>query len=227
MHRWVEFVAQSCVSMYYNLWNIRKATSHYFSGCSLDQGTFRKQNGGQALNVPQAIVHWKPVLRHEFWQPLVDNYICQIHVPRRCAQTPYMRNHPKHTNKDRDATEQWAIKLIVYSNKDFDFAQVLDHCVPYIKVRQAFLYHHEGCSYVCGTESTIKKHKHPSNKAEYCRHHIVHQIFGQRDPKFTLIRGGVLPAVWVAPCQKHQHSLGRVRLPPPRHTTHSTPWTQT
>jgi hypothetical protein len=105
-----------------------------------------------------------------------------------------MRNHPKHTNKDRDATEQWAIKLIVYSNKDFDFAQVLDHCVPYIKVRQAFLYHHEGCSYVCGTESTIKKHKHPSNKAEYCRHHIVHQIFGQRDPKFTLIRGGVLPA---------------------------------
>jgi hypothetical protein len=28
--------------MYYNLWNIRKATSHYFSDCSSDQGTFKK-----------------------------------------------------------------------------------------------------------------------------------------------------------------------------------------
>jgi hypothetical protein len=35
-----EFVTQSCVSMYYNLWNIRKARSHYFSHCSSNQGTF-------------------------------------------------------------------------------------------------------------------------------------------------------------------------------------------
>ena len=40
----------------------------------------------------------------------------------------------------------------------------------------------------------MKKHKHLSNKVEYCKHHIAHQVFGQRDPKFTLIRGGVLPA---------------------------------
>ena len=37
-----EFVTQSCVLMYYNLWNIRKATSHYFSDCSSDQGTYKK-----------------------------------------------------------------------------------------------------------------------------------------------------------------------------------------
>ena len=28
--------------MYYNLWNIGKATSHYFSDCPSDQGTFKK-----------------------------------------------------------------------------------------------------------------------------------------------------------------------------------------
>jgi len=42
-HQWVsEFVTQYWFSMYYNLWNIRKLTSHYFSDCSLDQGTFKK-----------------------------------------------------------------------------------------------------------------------------------------------------------------------------------------
>jgi hypothetical protein len=35
-------VPQSCISMYCNLWNIRKVTSHYFSDCSSDQGTFKK-----------------------------------------------------------------------------------------------------------------------------------------------------------------------------------------
>jgi hypothetical protein len=35
----------SCFSMHYNLWNIRKATSHYFSDSSSDQGTFKKANG--------------------------------------------------------------------------------------------------------------------------------------------------------------------------------------
>jgi hypothetical protein len=31
-----------CVSMYCNLWNIRKVTSHYFSDCFFDQRIFRK-----------------------------------------------------------------------------------------------------------------------------------------------------------------------------------------
>jgi hypothetical protein len=37
--RVVEFVAQSCVSIYYNLWNIRNVTSHYSSECSSYLGT--------------------------------------------------------------------------------------------------------------------------------------------------------------------------------------------
>ena len=42
VHYWLsEFVTQSCVSMYCNLWNICKVTSHYFSVCSSDQGTFK------------------------------------------------------------------------------------------------------------------------------------------------------------------------------------------
>ncbi len=86
------------------------------------------------------------------------------------------------------------MNLVMYSNDDFNFAQVLDHCIPYIQVQQALLCHYEGYFYVCGTESTIKKHKHESEKAEYCKHHIAHQVFGQRDPKFTFIRGDVLPA---------------------------------
>jgi len=53
----LEFVAQSCVSMYCNLWNIHKVTSHYFSDCSLDQGTFKKQTGSYPLNVPRVMVH--------------------------------------------------------------------------------------------------------------------------------------------------------------------------
>jgi hypothetical protein len=35
---------------------------------------FKKQNSSRALNVPRAIVHWKPVLRHELWHPLVDPF---------------------------------------------------------------------------------------------------------------------------------------------------------
>jgi len=36
-HQWLsEFVTQYWFSMYYNLWNIRKATSHYFSDSSPD-----------------------------------------------------------------------------------------------------------------------------------------------------------------------------------------------
>jgi hypothetical protein len=31
-----------CISMYCNLWNIRKVTSHYFSDCFFDQRIFRK-----------------------------------------------------------------------------------------------------------------------------------------------------------------------------------------
>jgi hypothetical protein len=38
-------VTQSHVSMYYNLWNIRKATSHYFLYRSSGQGTFKSNNG--------------------------------------------------------------------------------------------------------------------------------------------------------------------------------------
>ena len=37
-----EFVTQYQFSIYYNLQNIRNLTSHYFSDCSLDQGTFQK-----------------------------------------------------------------------------------------------------------------------------------------------------------------------------------------
>jgi hypothetical protein len=37
-----ELVAQSCISMYCNLWNICEMMRHYFSDCSLDQGTFKK-----------------------------------------------------------------------------------------------------------------------------------------------------------------------------------------
>ena len=43
IHQWVsEFVTQYWFSMYYKLWNIRKLTSHYFSDCSLNHGTFKK-----------------------------------------------------------------------------------------------------------------------------------------------------------------------------------------
>ena len=43
IHQWVsEFVTQYQFSIYYNLQNIRNLTSHYFSDCSLDQGTFKK-----------------------------------------------------------------------------------------------------------------------------------------------------------------------------------------
>jgi hypothetical protein len=43
LHRWVsEFVTQYWVSMYYNSWNIRKATSHCFLDCSWDHGTIIK-----------------------------------------------------------------------------------------------------------------------------------------------------------------------------------------
>lgn len=35
-----EFAARSCISMYYNLSNIRKVRDHYFPDCSLNQGTF-------------------------------------------------------------------------------------------------------------------------------------------------------------------------------------------
>jgi len=37
-----KFVTQYWVSMYYNSWNIRKATSHCFLDCSSDQGTIMK-----------------------------------------------------------------------------------------------------------------------------------------------------------------------------------------
>jgi hypothetical protein len=37
-----ELVAQSCVSIYYNLWNIRKATGYYFSDCFSDHGILKK-----------------------------------------------------------------------------------------------------------------------------------------------------------------------------------------
>jgi hypothetical protein len=32
----------TCILEYYNLWNIRKATSHYFSNFPSDQGTFKR-----------------------------------------------------------------------------------------------------------------------------------------------------------------------------------------
>ena len=54
-----ELVAQSCISTYCNLWNICEVMRHYFSDCSLDQGTFKKQKGSWALNVPRIIIHWK------------------------------------------------------------------------------------------------------------------------------------------------------------------------
>jgi hypothetical protein len=42
-HWWLsEFVTQSCVLMYCNLWNICKVISHHFSSCLLDQVTFKE-----------------------------------------------------------------------------------------------------------------------------------------------------------------------------------------
>ena len=49
-----EFAAQSCVSMYCNLWNIYKVTSHYFSDCSLDQGTFKNTKWQSGSKCPSS-----------------------------------------------------------------------------------------------------------------------------------------------------------------------------
>ena len=40
-----EFVGQSCVLIYYNLWNIRKATSHYFRIVPRIREHLKRQNG--------------------------------------------------------------------------------------------------------------------------------------------------------------------------------------
>jgi hypothetical protein len=40
--------------MYYNLWNIRKATSHYFLDCSSDQGTFIKVKWQLSFKCPSS-----------------------------------------------------------------------------------------------------------------------------------------------------------------------------
>ena len=100
----------------------------------------------------------------------------------------------QYTSKDRNTAEQWALTFAVYSTNDFEFNQVLDRDTLYIEAREAFLYSHESCSYLCDIKSTIKKHIHPPNKAVYCRNHIAHQVFGQKDPKFTLIRENIRPA---------------------------------
>jgi len=48
------FVAQSCVWVYCNLWNTRKVTSHSFSDCSSDQGTFKKAKWQLGPNCPSS-----------------------------------------------------------------------------------------------------------------------------------------------------------------------------
>ncbi len=54
-HQWLlEFVMQYWLSMYYNLWNIRKARSHYFSDCSPGQGTFDEGRWQLAFKCPSS-----------------------------------------------------------------------------------------------------------------------------------------------------------------------------
>jgi hypothetical protein len=54
------------VSMYYNLWNIRKATSHYSSDCFSDQGTFKEAKWHLASKCPSSYSTLKPALRQKF-----------------------------------------------------------------------------------------------------------------------------------------------------------------
>ena len=50
----VRIMAQSGVAMYYNLWNIGKAASHYSPDCSSDQGTFKKAKWQSGFKCPSS-----------------------------------------------------------------------------------------------------------------------------------------------------------------------------
>lgn len=98
-------------------------------------------------------------------------------------------------NGDQFHSRNSTSKEDVQYDSQAQFNQVLDHRIPNIElVDNAFLCGHEGCSYICGTESTMKKHTHPPHKAVFSSNHLAHQVFSQRHYTFTLVREPVCSA---------------------------------
>jgi len=88
-HCWLsEFVTQSCILIYYKLWNIRKITSHDFLHCSIDQGTFKKARWQLSSKCPSSYSTLEPSIaspiltttgapgfKHGYWRYMVCQWI--------------------------------------------------------------------------------------------------------------------------------------------------------